>query len=898
MNNTKFTPGNWVQHPRFGRGSVELDKGETVIVSFEHGLESCEKTDLSQVSTPLQAISLGEWHSPLRVITRVQAEAIQSINDAWGVFSPSLIALLPHQLWVCRRVQEEWPTRWLIADDVGLGKTIEAGLILWALIAKERVKRLLILAPASLVEQWQYRLRTMFDIRIAQYSAETDTQQGGFWQTHNQVIASLNTLRLDRNGRHERLFEGDPWDLLIVDEAHHLNADERSGATRGYNLVQQLVETEHVKSMLFFTGTPHRGKNYGFLSLLRLLHPEKFNPHEPLHEHLPKLRDVMIRNNKQNVTDLQGRRLFHEPIVKSETYSYSDEETEFYEMLTDFIATGKAYASTLTSDYGRLAMLVLITMQKLASSSVAAIRSALEGRLTRLESTTNQLKDFKARMSAYESSEMQEDFDELNKLEERIAALSASLQLNEDEASRIRELVAAAELVRTETKIQKIIDLLATQYSNRPVLLFTEYKATQSLLLSSLMQKFGDSCVTFINGDNRADEVFDSTGRGQTLYETRETAARKFNAGEVQYLVSTEAGGEGIDLQERCHTLIHVDLPWNPMRLHQRVGRLNRYGQTCRVEVVSLRNPDTIESRIWNILDAKIQNITLALGRVMDEPEDLRQLVLGMTSPAFFRDLFSGASDVSEDSLEDWFDEKTAQFGGEDVIDVVKDLVGNCDKFDFQQVSSQIPPLDLPDLQPFFVSMLKLNGRRVEAETQGIRFKTPDAWRGESGIRPSYDGLVFDRAPRRQERHETVLGVGHKLVNQAIRQAKDYKVSIATLSCEILTYPIIVYRIQDRLTSQEGPMQSMTVGVERGENFQLLKDWELLERLNQLNLPRQLYGAVSSVASGQTDEILEAVKHGHALVIENLAELSVPFKRPIVDTLAILWPLNDTNDDC
>ena len=260
MNETRFSREDEVQHPRFGRGRVELDDGEIVIVRFNHGLESCEKSDLTQVVAPLQAISLSKWQPPLKVITRIQADAIQSINDAWGVFSPSRIALLPHQLWVCRRVLEEWPTRWLIADDVGLGKTIEAGLILWPILAKEREKRLLILAPASLVEQWQYRLRTMFDIRVAQYSAETDTEQAGFWQTHNQVIASLNTLRLDRKGRHERLFEGVPWDLLIVDEAHHLNADERSGPTLGYKLVEQLVEHEHVKSMLFFTGTPHRGK--------------------------------------------------------------------------------------------------------------------------------------------------------------------------------------------------------------------------------------------------------------------------------------------------------------------------------------------------------------------------------------------------------------------------------------------------------------------------------------------------------------------------------------------------------------------------------------------------------------------------------------------------------------
>ena len=601
----------------------------------------------------------------------------------------------------------------------------------------------------------------------------------------------------------------------------------------------------------------------------------------------------MIRNNKQNVTDLKGRRLFHESIVKSETYGYSSAEAEFYEMLTDFISTGKAYASTLSSNDQRTVMLVLVTMQKLASSSVAAIRRALKGRLVRLEATTDKLKNLKARISAYESSELEENFDEVSRLDEDIAELSAFLRLMKDESSRIRELVSASENIRQETKIQKIIDLLATQYSNRPVLLFTEYKATQSLMLSSLMQKFCDNCVTFINGDDRAEEVIDSTGRVQTIHEKRETAAGRFNAGEVQYLVSTEAGGEGIDLQERCYTLIHVDLPWNPMRLHQRVGRLNRYGQTRAVEVVSLRNPDTIESRIWDILNSKIYNINLALGQVMDEPEDLLQLVLGMTSPGIFRDLFSGASDVSEESLADWFDEKTAHFGGEDVINVVQNLVGNCNKFDFQQVSSQIPPLDLPDLQPFFISMLRLNNRRVEAATQGITFKTPELWRIEPGIRASYSGLIFDREASRHETPGTVLGVGHKLVNQAMRQAKDYDVSVASLSAKILSSPIIVFRIHDRLTGKEGAIRSMTVGVEYGENTWLLKDWEILQRLNQLNLPRQLYSEDSSVTPRNTHDVRKALEHGNVLIEENLQTLNLPFRRPYIETFAILWPVDD-----
>ena len=265
---------------------MEFDRGLTVIVRFEHGLEECEKTTLTPISGISQQLVQDQWNSPLEVVVRSQPEAIQSINDQWGVFSRSRIALLPHQLWVCRRVFESWPTRWLVADDVGLGKTIEAGLVLWPLIAKGTVRRLLILCPASLTEQWQYRLRTMFDIRVAQYATEVDTEKSDFWNTHAQVVASLQTLRLDREGRQRRLLESDPWDLLIVDEAHHLNADEEAGPTLGYELVRQLVENNRVASILFFTGTPHRGKNYGFISLLTLLRPDLFDRRRPLGEQL------------------------------------------------------------------------------------------------------------------------------------------------------------------------------------------------------------------------------------------------------------------------------------------------------------------------------------------------------------------------------------------------------------------------------------------------------------------------------------------------------------------------------------------------------------------------------------------------------------------------------------
>jgi len=150
-------------------------------------------------------------------------------NVSYRIVTPSIVGL--------QKVLESWPTRWLVADDVGLGKTIEAGLILMPLLSKGIVKRFLILCPASLVEQWQQRLRTMFDIRCAQYVTQADTERADFWGTHNQVVARLDTIKLDRKGRHDRLFDSEPWDLVMVDEAHHLNADEDTGFTLGYRVV-------------------------------------------------------------------------------------------------------------------------------------------------------------------------------------------------------------------------------------------------------------------------------------------------------------------------------------------------------------------------------------------------------------------------------------------------------------------------------------------------------------------------------------------------------------------------------------------------------------------------------------------------------------------------------------
>ncbi len=893
--------GNRVRSERFGVGTVEFAKGATAIIRFEHGLEECETESLKVIRSVADCLAAEEWDPTLPVVTKALAAAIVSVNDTWGVFSRSRIALLPHQLWVCRRVLAAWPARWLVADDVGLGKTIEAGLVLWPLLSKGLVRRLLIVCPASLVEQWQYRLRTMFDIRLARYLTEADSERSDFWNTHGQVVASLETLRLDRAGRHERLFEAPSWDLLIVDEAHHVNADEDAGPTLGYRLAHRLVEEKKVASMIFFTGTPHRGKNFGFLALLQLLRPDLFDPRRPLAQQLPHLREVVIRNNKNSVTDLKGARLFQAPAVSSETYAFSPEETRFYGMLTEFILTGKAYASTLGASDQRLVMLVLIAMQKLASSSVAAIRRALRGRLERLVAQRQQLEEAQRRLrhhienlgADYSKLECLGPNDEISRLEEKIAELAEDVRLMEDEEPRLRELLAAAELVRRETKIEKILSLVDSRFPGRSVLFFTEYKATQSLLMSELMRKHGDKCVAFINGDNQADEVVGRDGQAHTLRQNREDAAELFNAGKVRFLISTEAGGEGIDLQEHCHSLVHVDLPWNPMRLHQRVGRLNRYGQTERVEVLTLRNPETVEARIWDKLNRKIENIMLAFGHVMDEPEDLLQMVLGMTSPSLFRELFGDAPQIPADSLGAWFDQKTATFGGRDVIETVKAIVGNCDRFDYQAVGKEVPPVDLPELRPFLEAMLVQNRRRPRRGEDGsLGFKTPEAWLSEVGVRSAYDGLVFDRSIRGKDAAQRVVGVGHKVIEQALRQALDESACVATVVSAVLPQPLIIVRVSDRVTGRDAPVRSVVVAAERNNKtskWVILRDWQLVRRLNQLAAnPASL--RKPCIPAQDRAEIRSALEVVLQLVQQEAPGLGTGFRVPFVDPSAVLWP--------
>jgi ERCC4-related helicase len=850
----KLEAGTSIDHPRHGRGRVVVDMEETVVVRFGGAVEQVLASEITETVSLYSMLRGGTLSDPIDTVLRAQALAIGSVNDQWGVFSRSRVQLLPHQLWVCRKVNQEWPFRWLVADDVGLGKTIECGLVMMPLIASARVRRVLILAPAKLVPQWQFRLKDMFDIRLQRYVKEADTQRGDFWATSSMVVASFHTLRDDRRGARQRLLDADPWDLVIVDEAHHLNVDEKAGETLAYSLVSELEERDKINSLLFFTGTPHRGKDFGFFGLMKLVRPDLFDPEGDKHEQLALLPKVMIRNNKASVTDLQGKKLFKPVSVYSREFGYSADESHFYRTLSEFILDGRAYAATLDGRAQTARILVLTTLQKLSASSIAAIRNALSKRRGMLAEVINRSD---AAASVELPNEEQVTLDEVAEAEEALPS-TAAIMLMEDEIQRLDELIALSKGVSIETKIDRLLAMISEEFpADEPVLLFTEYKATQALVVNALHFKFGFGSATFINGDERLEGLEQTFGAVKTINQPREHAADAFNAGKVRFLVSTEAGGEGIDLQERCAVLVHVDMPWNPMRLHQRVGRLSRYGQERAVSVYILRNPETVEARIWDLLNEKLERIQLVLSSAMEEQEDISQLVIGMAGSAVFNELFSGAQERSSEQLEGWFDQASATLGGRDVIETVRELLGNVTRFDFQQVGKDLPKVDLPDLEKFFTQAASRHGRRVFRRGEGLEIKTPDEWKARSyAVRDKYTGLVFNRNLRGANAAARVLGVGHTLFDIALEEARNLPAAVSM--AEGITAPLLITSVEDEVTGKGSLVHRLIFGItEKDGKFVVVRDWELLQILNKITARELSDGLPTALDNGSNVERLK-----------------------------------------
>ena len=776
-----------VKHATLGIGTVDSVKQGYAIVTFENEeTKKCPFDELEVLQDIYSELRNANKTNPDEVIAKLQSALIQNINNKWGVFSRSNIDLLPHQLWVCNQVLKEWPVRYLVADDVGLGKTIEAGLMIWSLIASKKAHRILILTPAPLTFQWQERLINMFDLTFDVFTVDQEKPKVNYWKGHNHVIASFPTMAMDNEQRRQQIFESDPWDLVIVDEAHHMNATQRQGKTLQYKFFEELEQAGKVISTILFTGTPHRGFDFGFFSLMKLVSPDVFDPKGDYAKQYSELPKYFIRNNKQNTVDMEGNKLFKPIHQHPKSFSYTDKEALFYEELSDFIEEGKAYALSKSGTIVNSIQLVLIALQKLASSSIAAVTSALETRKKNLLAIRdNKLKEvdisYKELFEAINSGNEDDDDEETNELVKELEKICKkdTFQLMENEIANLVSLIDLGRQITHESRIDQIIRIVEKEYPDENVLFFTEYKKTQSLLMSELMKKWGPECVTFINGDEALYDVIMPDGSKKDFSIKRTDAAEKFNESRVRFLISTEAAGEGIDLQKNCHILIHADIPWNPMRLHQRVGRINRYGQKKDVDVITLRNPDTVESRIWEKLELKILSITKAFSAGMSDPDDMMMLVLGMQSNKFYDDLYSaGFTAAKKGNVTSWYDPFDKTFGGEKAVSLISNMVGNASKFNLEGLPD-VPKCDLKDLQNFFKKAISLQGKRLTIVDDTYSFNTPVEWFNEYGVLPKYENLIFRRKPKDGESSKNICGVGHIALDKCL----DFADTLPSSTC-------------------------------------------------------------------------------------------------------------------
>jgi ERCC4-related helicase len=516
---------------------------------------------------------------------------------------------LPHQLRALSKALAGDTIRYLLADEVGLGKTIEAGLILRELKLRGSIKRILIVAPKGLVSQWVSEMKTHFnedfrlvlpnELKTLHHLDESDN----LWKRFSQVVCPMDSVKPieSRRGRSRQqqatynqerfgdLIAAD-WDLVIVDEAHRLAGS--SDQVARYRLGQGLADA--APYLLLLSATPHQGKTEAFYRLMALLDRTAFpNVTSVTRE---RVQPYVIRTPKRQAIDSEGKPLFqprHTQLIAIAWKTQHRDQKRLYEAVSDYAREGYNQARKQKQSYVGFLM---ILMQRLVTSSTRAIRTSLERRLEILREPEEQLSLFPP-ISAEEFYELdgQEQFDTL------LGSKLKALKNERIEVELLLELARCIEVNATDAKSDSLLDWIYHLQQdeadpNLKVLIFTEFVPTQQMLAEFLSER-GISVVC-LNG---------SMDLGQ-----RKAAQESF-ARETRVLISTDAGGEGLNLQF-CHVIVNYDIPWNPMRLEQRIGRVDRIGQKFPVRALNFVFEDTVEYRVREVLEEKLEIILREFG--------------------------------------------------------------------------------------------------------------------------------------------------------------------------------------------------------------------------------------------------------------------------------------------
>ena len=790
-------------------------------------LETLPISRLERATSPWDRLRAGHYDDARDFLLRQLAWQF-ALGNSGGELSNARTALLPHQILLTHDLIKMQRRRLLMADDVGLGKTIETGMVIRELIARGETRRVLVIAPAGLVKNWQRELRDCFRLEFEILGIDFHDYAPTSWENHHRVIASIDTLK--RPQRMERLLAAPKWDLIVFDEAHHLTR-LRYGTKIQTTLNYRLAEAVrgHTRDLLFLSATPHQGDAFQFWSLIHLLDDQLFDSPEALENHRGLLNRVIIRRTKREVTDGDGRPLFVRRQVTTERFEPALREQRFYEKLTTFLRDGYDVAgvgqSTRQSRDQRAIGFVMTAFQKMMSSSPRAIRQALRRRLIVL--LVRQQIDLERQRKAQPTPDLADRVlrlqDEMRALAKEIYALASSpatdaqadtciAQVRErtlkklieaedetnwsldsdeegdegiygdaeipDETVKVRELLRLVPdgVDRKFAKLETIIGKLRHENPSERFVIFTQYRETLEFLKTELGRIVGPELVVSIKGGPLDDKI---------------AAAEKFwEENGARILISTSAGGEGINLQI-ARILFNYDLPWNPMAVEQRIGRIHRFGQKEVSQVYNLVAKDTVEENIYTLLWNKLDQIAKAIGKTDPETgeplEDFRTDILGfLGSTPNYQQLFKQAlidRDYSRTSRELDRMMLTAQKARTALQDLSQDLT----HFNLEQYRRISGQFHLKQLGEWCrEAVVRLGGGAVP-NGEFWQIITPEKLQGFSNVGARYDRVTFDRELATRTRGSELFGIGHPFVDALIRylQTPPFSAEVACLPGEI-----------------------------------------------------------------------------------------------------------------
>ncbi|WYL93258.1 MAG: helicase-related protein [Gloeotrichia echinulata IR180] len=563
---------------------------------------------------------------------------------------------LPHQLEAVYNYFLKQPRiRFLLADDPGAGKTIMAGLLLKELKVRGLAKRTLIITPANLTFQWQRELKDKFreefevvrgDVLRANYGSNP-------WKEKNQVVTSVSWVSRIEDAKDS--LSRSNWDLIIVDEAHKMSAYSSDDKTLAYKLGEKLSElTDHY---LLMTATPHKGDPKNFCLFLELLDRDVYGDVKSLEEAMQRnSAPFYLRRTKEALVTfpeaetVKVKKLFTDRKVETIDFQIDADELYFYDDLTNYVDDQSIKASTDDSARGRALGFTMAMLQRRFASSVYAVRRSLERMRDKRQRI---LEDPEAYRQEQINKKIPEDFEDLTEAEQQkilgdlegVVASIDPIKLKQ-EILQLNKLITQAKTLEQreiESKLVKLKEVITQkglfQDKNMRLLIFTEHKDTLDYLVGKL-RDWGLS-VTQIHGGMK---IGDRDTPNTRIYSEREFRE------DCQILVATEAAGEGINLQF-CWFMINYDIPWNPVRLEQRMGRIHRYGQDRDCLIFNFVSTNTREGRVLGKLFERIRAIEVDL-----DPERTGKVfnVLGDIFPAnqlerMIRDMY--AHNLTEDVI-------------------------------------------------------------------------------------------------------------------------------------------------------------------------------------------------------------------------------------------------------